>query len=50
MYFLAGLTTVFITKACADQCKPGTQKVDEGILSVQCCDTDLCNAAGIGLF
>ncbi|XP_039513308.1 weak neurotoxin 6 isoform X2 [Pimephales promelas] len=40
-----GLTKVFITKACADQCKPGTQKIDEGSLSVQCCDTDLCNAA-----
>ncbi|CAM4665193.1 unnamed protein product [Leuciscus chuanchicus] len=40
----AGSTKVFITKACASQCKPGTQQIDEGSLSVQCCDTDLCNA------
>ncbi|XP_067279604.1 CD59 glycoprotein-like [Pseudorasbora parva] len=32
------------TKACAEQCKAGTQKIAEGTLSVHCCETDLCNA------
>ncbi|XP_051733864.1 long neurotoxin homolog TA-bm16-like isoform X2 [Ctenopharyngodon idella] len=35
----------FITKVCADKCVPGTHQIDEGTLSLHCCDTDLCNAA-----
>ncbi|XP_016108040.1 lymphocyte antigen 6B-like [Sinocyclocheilus grahami] len=35
------------TKDCAPEteCKPGTHQTLAGTVSVQCCDTDLCNAA-----
>ncbi|XDV38251.1 hypothetical protein PO909_007698 [Leuciscus waleckii] len=34
-------------KGCSSQCEPGTQMNLNGVTvsSVQCCDTDLCNAA-----
>ncbi|XP_059361599.1 lymphocyte antigen 6D-like [Carassius carassius] len=35
------------TKSCAPEayCKPGTSQITAGTASIQCCDTDLCNAA-----
>ncbi|KAK9955020.1 hypothetical protein ABG768_014928 [Culter alburnus] len=43
----AGSSKVSIkTKGCAAACVPGTQKLPTGgTMSVQCCNTDLCNAA-----
>ncbi len=48
----AGSTTISITtKHCALTCKAGTQQLPTGgTVTTKCCDTDLCNAAGIVLY
>jgi len=43
-------STEFTTaKGCAPVCVPGTVEVAGVKTTMRCCDTDLCNAAGIGL-
>ncbi|KAI2646697.1 Lymphocyte antigen 6B [Labeo rohita] len=38
-------------KECASTCEPGTKQLPTGgTVKVHCCDTDLCNAAGIVLY
>uniref|UniRef100_A0A673FHX4 Snake toxin/toxin-like domain-containing protein n=1 Tax=Sinocyclocheilus rhinocerous TaxID=307959 RepID=A0A673FHX4_9TELE len=38
-------------KLCVPTCEAGTQQLPTGgTITTQCCDTDLCNAAGIVLY
>ncbi|KAK7158487.1 hypothetical protein R3I94_004953 [Phoxinus phoxinus] len=37
------------TKGCNPLCVPGAITIKNVTTTIRCCDTDLCNAAGIGL-
>ncbi|ROJ08796.1 Prostate stem cell antigen [Anabarilius grahami] len=42
-----GLQMSVTTKQCAVLCEPSSVQVLTGSATVSCCDTDLCNAAGL---
>ncbi|KAI2646696.1 Secreted Ly-6/uPAR-related protein 1 [Labeo rohita] len=49
--FFGSPKTIMTIKQCVDKCESKTQQLSTGgTVNIHCCDTDLCNAAGIVLY